>query len=150
MSNVLERYRNVSNMEFHRNAVWLRGEMERFCMREKNVPRRYRAIITYPLVNAFEELLQLIEAANCIYTDTDEKVRQRKELQTEAIRKVDQIYGILQHAAGLLWKEILRQDESSKNRQRIERAINVFSEALAREEQLLRAWREGTHRVRAR
>ena len=102
MSNVLERYRNVSSMEFHRNAVWLRDEMERFCMREKNVPRRYRAIITYPLVEAFDTLLNLIEEANLIYTDTEEKLRERKEVQAQAIRQVSRIYGILQHAAGLL------------------------------------------------
>lgn len=137
-------------MEFHRNAVWLRDEMERFCMREKNVPRRYRAIITYPLVEAFDTLLNLIEEANLIYTDTEEKLRERKEVQAQAIRQVSRIYGILQHAAGLLWKEILQQAEENKNRQRLERAINVYAEGLLREERLLKAWRDNTHLVRKR
>lgn len=48
--------------------------MTKFLMREKNVPRKYRALATYPITDKFEELFAQIRAANEIYTDTPEKV----------------------------------------------------------------------------
>lgn len=44
MSNVLERHRGISEMEFYVTAINIRHELTTFLMHEKNVPIPYKAV----------------------------------------------------------------------------------------------------------
>lgn len=148
MSNVIERYRKTSKMEFFHNAVELRDDMTRFLMREKNVPKKYRAIATYPLLDCFEEMFELMRQANRIYTDTEEKVSQRRAIQKDCLNKLEEIYWLLQRAVGLLWKDKLRARNPTADQERLRNALNDFASRMKREEELLIGWRNGTQLIK--
>lgn len=131
-------------MEFYRNATELSYDMAKFLMREKNVPRKYRAVAAYPIIDKFEELIAKIEAANRIRTDTEEHVEERKKKQAECIAMVDDVYRLLQRAVGLLWKEKLKSKTPTAEQQRLRNALNDFAIRLKREEELLTGWRKST------
>ena len=42
MSNVLSRFRSISEMEFYKNAVELRCALSGFVMQEKYIPKKWR------------------------------------------------------------------------------------------------------------
>lgn len=48
MSNVLSRFRSISEMEFYKNAVELRCALSGFVMQEKYIPKKWRPILAYP------------------------------------------------------------------------------------------------------
>lgn len=135
-------------MEFFHTATELRDDMTRFLMREKNVPKRYRAIATYPIIECFEELFDLIRQANRIYTDTEEKVAERRVIQKKCLHKVDEIYWLLQRTVGLLWKDKLRSKVQTAEQDRLKNALNDFATRLSREEELLTGWRNGTQLIK--
>lgn len=144
MSSVIERYRKISQMEFFRNAVELRDDMTKFLMREKNVPRKYRALAAYPITDKFEELFSQIKAANGVYTDTPEKVEQRKAEQQKCLFIVDDIYWALQRTVSLLWKDKLKSRNQTADQTRLRNALNDFALRLKREEDLLSGWRNSS------
>lgn len=135
-------------MEFFHTATELRDDMTRFLMREKNVPKKYRAIATYPIIECFEELFDLIRQANRIYTDTEEKVAERRVIQKKCLYKVDEIYWLLQRTVGLLWKDKLRSKVQTAEQDRLKNALNDFATRLSREEELLTGWRNGTQLIK--
>ncbi len=150
MSNVIERYRRTSQMEFYRNALELQEDMMKFLLREKNVPRKYRGVVTYPIVAAFDELFDLMHQANRIYADAEESTAKRREIQTACIRKVDEIYRLLQRTVSLLWKDRLKSKTPSAEQQRLRNALNDFATRLKREEELLTGWRNSTKQNKKR
>ncbi|HBU12709.1 MAG TPA: hypothetical protein DEB31_08290 [Clostridiales bacterium] len=48
MSNVLMRKRSISGLEFWKNGADIRAHLTRFLMNEKNVPKRYTYVFTFP------------------------------------------------------------------------------------------------------
>lgn len=44
MSNVLLRHRGISEMEFYKTADTIRGELTRFLMNDKYVPKKWRFV----------------------------------------------------------------------------------------------------------
>lgn len=48
MSNVLSRFRSISEMEFYKNATELRCALSGFVMQEKYIPKKWRPILAYP------------------------------------------------------------------------------------------------------
>ena len=131
-------------MEFYKNATELSCDVAKFLLREKNVPRKYRAVATYPIINKFDELIAQIETANRIRTDTEEHVEERKKLQAECIAKVDEIYRLLQRTVELLWKDKIRSTIPTAEQQRLRNALNDFAIRLVREEELLTGWKKST------
>lgn len=150
MSNVISRYRKISQMEYFQNAVGLQEEMTKFLLREKNVPRKYRATVTYPVIARWDEFFQLVKRANKIYTDTEEKVAERKAIQQECVDKIDDIYWELQKTVSILWRDALRAKEPTADSERIRNALNSFALGLKREESLLVGWKIATHLVKPR
>lgn len=150
MSNVIERYRRTSQMEFFKNALELQEDMMKFLLREKNVPRKYRGVVTYPIIEKFDELFDLMRQANRIYADTETSTAARREAQTACIRKVDDIYYLLQRAVSLLWKDKLKSKTPSAEQQRLRNALNDFATRLKHEEELLTGWRKSTKPTKKR
>ena len=66
MSNVLSRFRSISEMEFYKNATELRCALSGFVMQEKYIPKKWRPIFAYPTVNLLNTMMEHIIAANGI------------------------------------------------------------------------------------
>lgn len=144
MSNVLARMRGVSEMEFYHVADDLNTELTTFLMSEKNVPKKWRAVYSYPVLLLMENLFDSMEAANRIWPHSDAEVIERKRLQSQCIECCDKIYGKLQRAMRVVWWQKLHMDEASPERCRIEYHLTAIGEMLEREESLLIGWRKST------
>ena len=83
-----------------------------------------------------------------IYTDTEEKVAERRVIQKKCLYKVDEIYWLLQRTVGLLWKDKLRSKVQTAEQDRLKNALNDFATRLSREEELLTGWRNGTQLIK--
>ena len=64
---VLKRNRSESQLEFYNTATKVRAELTRFVMNEKVVPKRWRPVFTFPMVEHLIKLFDSITAANTIY-----------------------------------------------------------------------------------
>ena len=147
MSDVLERYRSISSQEFFRVADELDVDITKFMLREKNVPKKYRAIAVYPLLEAFDELFELMEDANRIRADTPEKVKERRAAQQKCIDQLDTIYRRMRKAVNIVWKDKIRgsrEHPPTAEQQRLRNALNDYAMRLQQEDKLLTGWRNGT------
>lgn len=97
MSNVLSRFRSISEMEFYKNAVELRCALSGFVMQEKYIPKKWRPILAYPTVNLLNTMMEHIIAANGIYPYSGGKLdhellHRRKELQAQAVADCEALF----------------------------------------------------------
>ena len=74
MSNVLARKRGISEMEFYGTAENLRNELSSLLFRDKAVPKKYRANVTYPALASVNKMMTLMHKANRIFPYTPEQV----------------------------------------------------------------------------
>lgn len=101
MSNVLSRFRSISEMEFYKNATELRCALSGFVMQEKYIPKKWRPILAYPTVNLLNTMMEHIIAANGIYPYSGGKLdhellHRRKELQAQAVADCEALFDRLQ------------------------------------------------------
>lgn len=101
MSNVLSRFRSISEMEFYKNATELRCALSGFVMQEKYIPKKWRPIFAYPTVNLLNTMMEHIIAANGIYPYSGGKLdhellHRRKELQAQAVADCEALFDRLQ------------------------------------------------------
>jgi hypothetical protein len=148
MSNVLERHRGISEMEFYRTAINIRHELTTFLMREKNVPKRWRSIYAYPIINASQAQIDLIVKANNIYPFKEEQVEERKHLQQGCIDYCDIIFERLQALMQDLWWDMLHRDNGDSDKKRIQNFIDSMGCMLVYEEDRLKGWRKSTKLLR--
>lgn len=125
---VLKNKRSQSQLEFYHTATVLRSELTRFVMNEKNIPKRYRPVFTFPMVEKLIQLFDCITAANTIYPQTDHEAEMRRDYQTKAIITVNQILQLLQY---LLTTLPIDADK-----------LQPITELLLKEEALLKGWRK--------
>ena len=85
MSGVYERYRNISDKEFFKNAIDIRVEITKLMASDKVVPKSYRLMSAVPTVATARELVNNIETANAFYPNTAYNVQQRRHYLTLAI-----------------------------------------------------------------
>ena len=95
MSNVLARKRNVSELEFWKNGCEIRAELTRILMSDR-IPKRCLYIFVIPGIALARKLMEEITAANTIYPTSEAEVEKRREHQTAAIIKCEQIVQHLQ------------------------------------------------------
>ena len=141
MSNVLERFRSVSEMEFYRKGQDILHETRTFLMNEKNVPKRSRALYAYPIINMVQSMIEASVTANRIYAYKPEELERRKRLFQISIEYVDTIYLRLQSAMTDLWKDTLCCELGNpkyNERLRIEMHIGIIGTLLIEEEKLLK------------
>ena len=130
MSNVLKNKRGVSELEFYHNATLLRQSLTQFVMNDKNIPKSYRFVFTFPMTKKLIELFDNITAANTVYPKTEHEVEIRRDYQTKAVITCEQIYQLLQYAISVL--------PINANR------LLTVIEQLDKEIALLKAWRKTT------
>ena len=94
---VLKNKRSESPLEFYRTATLIRTELTRFVMSDNVVPKRWRPVITFPMVEKVIKLLDYITAANTIYPQSLREAERRRDYQTQAIIVVEQILQLLQY-----------------------------------------------------
>ena len=148
MSNVLERFRKTSEMEFYNNAQKLLHELRTFLMNENNVPKRQRYIYTYPIINLAQLMLDTCMKANSIYAYTPENVLKRKQLFQQSLEMLDPLYLRLQSAINDLWRlDFGAVDTSSKAYERkckVEKALERIGDLMVKQEELLSGCKRAT------
>ena len=141
MSNVLERFRGISEMEFYQNAIKIRHEMSHFLMSEKNMPKRWRSVYAYPIINKVQEMIDTIIDANRIVAYSPELLNDRKQGFQDAIELTDKIFERLQGAVQDVWWDMLHSEPGNpgyQNRLRIEKHVAEIGVLLEYEERLLK------------
>ena len=85
MTNVFERNRKETKLQFYINALDLQVEITKYVMRENVVPKKWRYAIGYDLIRKTDWLVDFITMANSIYPTNWREMFLRKILQTLAI-----------------------------------------------------------------
>lgn len=150
MSNVLERHRGISEMDFYVTAINIRHELTTFLMREKNVPKRWRSIYTYPIINLSQAQIDLIVDANNIFAFKPEQVEERKAKQQICINYCDRIFERLQAMMVDLWWDVLHRPDDDADKIRIQKFIDNMGKLLVVEEDRLKGWRRSTKLLQRR
>lgn len=125
---VLKSQRTESKVEFWNTAAKLRVELSKFVMNEKHVPKRWKHVITYPVIDMATQMLNYIVAANTIHVTRNDEAVTRDKYQTEALIKLEQLYDLLQFGM-----EALNHYPD---------ALQPIADLMAKEEQLLKAWQK--------
>lgn len=129
---VLKRNRSESHLEFYHTATIIRSDLTRFVMNEKIVPKRWRPIFTFPMIERVNRLMDNITAANTIYPQNLREAEARRDYQTAAIITVEQIFQLLQFML----------DTLSVNPDKFQ----PITEMLIKESALLRGWRKADYK----
>ena len=129
---VLKRNRSESHLEFYHTATIIRSDLTRFVMNEKIVPKRWRPIFTFPMIERVNRLMDNITAANTIYPQNLREAEARRDYQTAAIITVEQIFQLLQFML----------DTLSVNPDKFQ----PITEMLVKESALLRGWRKADYK----
>ncbi|MDO4290275.1 MAG: hypothetical protein Q4C41_03480 [Eggerthellaceae bacterium] len=93
MTNVLQRKRSLSELEFYANAIRIRVEVTRLMTRERIVPKKYRLILAVPTIATAKAMIDNIATAESFYRNTAHGVIWRKHYLTLAIGNC---YGLAQ------------------------------------------------------
>lgn len=133
---VLKNKRGESQLEFYHTATIIRAELTRFVMNEKIVPKRWRPVFTFPMVEKIIKLIDYITAANTIYPQNLREAEMRRDYQTRAIITVEQILQLLQY---ILTTLPVNPDK-----------FQPVTELLIREGSLLRGWRKSDNKFIAK
>ena len=128
MSEVYVKDRKETSLQFYANALKFTKEIIKFVMREKVVPKKWRFTLCQDIILKCAELLDNITHANSIWPSDEEKLKERKKYQTEAICNCFQ----LQNKLIIL--------EACVETVKIEKMI--FLDDLKHEVDLLKAWQK--------
>ncbi len=126
---VLARLRGKSQMEVFKLAEEIRAEATRLVWNTNVVPKGWRDVFAKPMCLICQKLYDQIREANSIWTDTEEKVKQRKDKTQEAIRTLRQIYDLINYLATTLpvdWNK-----------------FDTLLNLMLKEEDKLRNWKDG-------
>ena len=128
----MKRNRSESHLEFYHTATIIRSDLTRFVMNEKIVPKRWRPVFTFPMIERINRLMDNITAANTIYPQNLREAEARRDYQTAAIITVEQILQLLQFML----------DTLSVNPDKFQ----PVTEMLVKESALLRGWRKADYK----
>lgn len=131
---VLKNKRGESQMEFYHTATLARAELTRFVMNDSIVPKRWRPVFTFPIIEKVIALIDNITAANTIYPQNMHEYEMRRDYQTKAIITVEQIIQLLQFMLSTL---PISADK-----------FQTVTELLMKEGALLRGWRKADNKLR--
>ncbi len=133
---VLKSKRGASELEFYHTAAEIRATAVRFVMNENIVPKRWRPVFTFPMVQRVNAMMDNITAANTIYPVNEHELEVRRDYQNLAIINVEQIMQYLQFMLETL---DLNADK-----------FQTLTELLVKEAQLLRGWRKANSKIAQR
>lgn len=129
---VLKNKRSESQLEFYHTATLIRKELTQFVMNEKIVPKRWRPVFTFPMIDKVIKLFDYITAANTIYPQNLREAERRRDYQTQAIIVVEQILQLLQY---MLTTLPINPDK-----------FQPVTELLVKEAAVLRGWRKADYK----
>lgn len=131
---VLKNKRGESQMEFYHTATLARAELTRFVMNDDIVPKRWRPVFTFPIIEKVIALIDNITAANTIYPQSMHEYEMRRDYQNKAIITVEQIIQLLQFMLSTL---PVSADK-----------FKPVTELLMKEGALLRGWRKADNKLK--
>lgn len=85
MSNVLQRKRSLSELEFYANAIKIRIEITQLMTRERVVPKKYRQLLAAPTIATAKAMIDNIATSESFFRNTAHGVIWRKHYLTLAI-----------------------------------------------------------------
>lgn len=83
-------------MQFFQTAVDIQDELIKFCMEEKNIPKKYRFVYAMPIIEHGQQLVNDVVDANTIYVKTNEDAIERRRFQQAASGECEKILQKLQ------------------------------------------------------
>ncbi len=131
-------------MEFYKVADKLRTETSSFLMNDKNIPKKWRSVVTYPILNLIQDMFDCMVDANDVYPATPEMAAERKGLQQMCIRYCERIFERFQFAMNAVLKDRLNREETNTERRRLEYHLDIIGNLLEQEERLLKGWKNST------
>ena len=137
MSNVIRRRRKETGLEFWDVSVELTAAIIRFVMNDKNVPKSYRFVFSFPIIEIARDMRKAIVCANTIYPCTEHDLQRRRDHQQDAINACENIIQALQDML-----EVLTGIDIDR--------LDRIGELLMKESTLLRAWRKSTKLMKER
>lgn len=96
MSNVFRRNRGTTGLDFMDVASHINEELTKFLMNEKNVPKRYRYMYTFPICDIMHSMKRNLTSANSTFPANEESLKMRREYQQKAINDCESIIDALQ------------------------------------------------------
>jgi hypothetical protein len=128
MSGVLMRNRSISEMEFYKTGCDIRAQLTHFLMNDKNIPKSYRFVFTFPGIDLGRKLVEEISAANKAYPKNAARLTRREAHQDEALELCEKIIQHLQWIADTLPVKII--------------TLEILVTMIEKEEALIRAWQD--------
>lgn len=96
---VLKSKQSMSDLQFYDTAYKIRIAVTKFAMNEKYVPKRWRPVVGFKLIEYGEQLMEHVVTANEIRLDTPDELKGRQHHQKKA--KIA-IHLILDHLAFMI------------------------------------------------
>ena len=138
MSNVLSRFRKISEWEFYRTASELRVKLARALMSDRIVPKHWRMVISIPAIERANLMIDHIRAAFNIYPYNADLLAEKRLLQQAAINDLDGIDDKLQFLLDIQYYGQIDADHL------LPPQLEECGELIDRENELLIAWKKGT------
>jgi hypothetical protein len=129
-------------MEFYKAAEELRTTLTKALMNDNIVPKRWRPIFTFPILEMLKDLFGHIITANNIYPYSPESVAERKRIQLYAISDCERIDDMLYYLLVTLYQGKITADQP------MPAEIEKAGELLDWTEDRLKAWRNSTKLIR--
>ena len=131
MSNVLARNRKQTPLEYYNTALSIKKDIVLFVMNEKRVPKRWRVVHTFPMINALDDLIEHITRAYSETHSSLESLHRRDAYQSQAVADCRIICQKL-----VFIQETIETTDANR--------IGEFTKTLMKEYELLKAWRAQT------
>lgn len=138
MSSVLARKRGISTMEFYKSAVALRDTLTKALMNESIVPKRWRPVFTFPIIDLLKDLFGHLIAANNIYPNSPERVAARKQMQRFALDDLERIDDQLQYLLSTLYYGKIDADHNMPAQ------LEAAGDLIDHTDMLIKSWRKST------
>ena len=142
MSNVLDRFKSLSDMAFYSNLCDIQ-KMFNMLLLGKYTPKKYRYIHSTPVIQKIEDMLDSIARLNNINATADPGLLEYKRSeQKKLINECNVLYRRLQTLMNTVWYQRLHTEGQAK--ECLERHIFKLARMIERESALLVGWRDKT------
>lgn len=138
MSNVLKRNRSISDMEYYKNALIIRDDIENLCDNPEIFPDKlsYNKLRA-SLIDSVYELMSCIRKANSVYAMLECEYNLKVVYQDRAIASCEDLIEQLQH---LYMKKKLYNSTTNKEKKLSEK-IQKIGRDLVNEHKYLKGWK---------
>lgn len=110
MSNVFSRYHKKTGVEYWDNLVEIEIMLTRFLMNDKNIPKSYRFVYTFPILQMLGRMWFYIEIVYRTYPNTPELLEKKKKAIDTALNFMETVISRLQMAVFTVCIDVNKMD----------------------------------------